>query len=46
MTFQEKRFHISGGNLLFLRWNFIFPPLEILFSTVGNSGLLWFPENG
>ena len=36
MTFQEKRFHISGGNLLFLRWNFIFPPLEILFSTVGN----------
>ena len=36
MTFQEKRFHICGGNFLFLPWKFYFPPLETYCSSAGN----------
>ena len=35
MTFQEKRFHICGGNFLFLRWKLTVPPLELESSSLG-----------
>ena len=40
MTFQEKRFHICGGNLLFLRWKLIVPPLELESSSLGTEKFL------
>ena len=33
MTFQEKRFHICGGNFLFLRW-------KLSISTAGTRKFL------
>ncbi len=37
MTFQEKRFHICGGNFLFRRWKLTVPPLELKSSSLGTE---------